>query len=125
MDILSREDLTKIISVFYEKLLSDSLMLPFFEEMRTKNSLEKHLEVLVDFWQDVVFDTSTYTNNTLQKHLAINTFMKFERAHFTRWISYFLETIDERFTGVNAEKMKARARSIATVMQIKMNLYEK
>ena len=124
-DISSREDIYLIISEFYKKLLSDDLMLPFFEEIIAKNSLEHHLEIIADFWQDIVFDSSIYKNNTMQKHLDKNVFVKFERVHFTRWISYFFETIDALFTGVNTDKIKARATSIATVMQLKMNLYKK
>lgn len=124
-DISSREDIYLIISEFYKKLLSDDLMLPFFEEIIAENSLEHHLEIITDFWQDIVFDSSIYKNNTMQKHLDKNVFVKFERVHFTRWISYFFETIDALFTGVNTDKIKARATSIATVMQLKMNLYKK
>jgi len=124
-DISSREDIYLIISEFYKKLLSDDLMLPFFEEIIAENSLENHLEIITDFWQDIVFDSSICKNNTMQKHLDKNAFVKFERVHFTRWISYFFETIDALFTGVNTDKIKARATSIATVMQLKMNLYKK
>lgn len=124
-DISSREDIYLIISEFYKKLLSDDLMLPFFEEIIAENSLEHHLEIITDFWQDIVFDSSIYKNNTMQKHLDKNVFVKFERVHFTRWISYFFETIDALFTGLNTDKIKARATSIATVMQLKMNLYKK
>lgn len=49
--------------------------------------------------------------------------MTFTKDHFTIWVSYFNETITTFFEGENAEKMKTRALSIATLMQLKMNLY--
>lgn len=122
-DISSRNDIKFIIVSFYGKLLSDENMLPFFKEFSEENLLEKHLEVITDFWEDVLFDSQQYKTNLLQKHKNIHSFSPFKFVHFTIWMSYFLETIDNNFSGINSEKMKNRANSIATVMQIKMNLY--
>ena len=110
---------------FYELLLTDKKMLPFFEDIVTQNHLEDHLEVISDFWNDILFDTTTYKNNTMQKHLDKNAFVKFEKAHFEIWTSYLFQTIDTYFEGETSERMKNRATSIATVMQLKMNLYSK
>lgn len=124
-DISSRKDIKFIITIFYDLLLVDKKMIPFFEDIVAKNQLEHHLEIITDFWSDVLFDTITYHNNVMQKHLDKNTFVKFGKEHFTIWVSYFIETITAFFEGKNAEKMKTRAQSIATVMQLKMNLYNK
>lgn len=123
-DISSRKDLKFIITKFYELLLVDKKMIPFFEDIVAQNHLEEHLEIITDFWNDILFDTTTYKNNTMQKHLDKNTFVKFETAHFTIWTSYLFETIDANFDGTIAHNMKNRARSIGTVMQLKMGLYK-
>ena len=123
-DISSRKDIKQIMTTFYEFLLADETMLPFFEEIIQKNELEHHLEIITDFWNDIVFNTNEYQQNVMQKHLQKNAFIRFKKEHFTSWVSYFFKTIDASFTGENSEKMKARAQSIATVMQLKMNLYE-
>ncbi|MDD7913372.1 hypothetical protein [Polaribacter ponticola] len=60
----------------------------------------------------------------MQKHLNKNAFVNFKKEHFTIWMSYFFEVIDKDFEGINALKMKNRANSIATVMQLKMNIYK-
>jgi hemoglobin len=124
-DIASRKDIKLIITKFYDLLLVDEKMIPFFEEIVEKNQLEHHLEIITDFWNDILFDTITYENNVMQKHLTKNAFVAFKKEHFTIWVSYFSETIDNLFKGSNSERMKARAQSIATIMQLKMNLYQK
>ncbi|WP_298780333.1 group III truncated hemoglobin [uncultured Polaribacter sp.] len=122
-DINSRKDIKLIISKFYDKLLVDEKMNPFFEEIVTQNQLEHHLEIISDFWNDIIFDTMSYQSNVMQKHLHKNSFLNFTKEHFTIWISYFFDTIDTSFIGENSEMMKSRAQSIATVMQLKMNIY--
>ena len=63
-------------------------------------------------------------NNVLQKHIDKNMFIKFEKTHFSIWLDYLLSTVDENFTGLKSDLLKNRAQSIATVMQLKMNLYK-
>ncbi len=125
LDISSRQDIKFIITKFYDLLLNDKKMLPFFKDILTHNHLEEHLEIITDFWNDILFDTNTYANNVMQKHLDKNAFVTFKKEHFTIWISYLFETIDANFHGENAHNMKSRARSIATVMELKMNIYKK
>lgn len=122
-DISCRKDIKQIISKFYEKLLVDEKMIPFFSDIVIENQLEHHLEVITDFWNDIIFDTISYSNNVMKKHLDKNVFVTFKKEHFTLWVSYFLETIDAYFVGENSERMKTRAQSIATVMQLKLNLF--
>lgn len=123
VDICSREDIKLIITKFYDKLLADENMRPFFKEIVANHQLEHHLEIITDFWNDILFDTIDYQNNVMQKHLQKHTFIKFTKAHFACWISYFFQVIDTFFNGEKAEIMKNRASSIATVMQLKLNLY--
>ncbi|QTD37322.1 group III truncated hemoglobin [Polaribacter batillariae] len=68
-DISNRKDILFIITKFYDKLLADETMFPFFEDIVAENHLKEHLEVISDFWNDLLFYTSTYKNNTMQKHL--------------------------------------------------------
>ena len=121
-DISSQKDIKLIVTKFYELLLSDEKMIPFFEDIVAKNHLKEHLDVITDFWNDILFDTNTYSNNVMKKHVDKNVFVKFKKEHFTIWISYFFKTIDTYFEGKKAHKMKNRARSIATVMELKMGV---
>ena len=123
-DISSRKDIKFIITKFYDLLLSDQKMIPFFEEIVAQNHLEEHLEDISDFWNDILFDTISYANNVMKKHVDKNVFVTFKKEHFTIWISYFFETIDANFDGEKAHNMKNRARSIATVMELKLGVYQ-
>ena len=123
-DISTKADIKLIISKFYDLLLVDKKMIPFFEDILVEDQLEHHLNVIIDFWNDIIFDTITYHNNVMQKHLNKNAFVNFKKEHFTIWMSYFFEVIDNNFKGINAHKMKNRANSIATVMQLKMNIFK-
>lgn len=123
LEIKSREDIKFIITHFYDKLLNDELMRPFFQEFLLEDTLEEHLEVITSFWEDILFDTTKYHQNVLKKHMDKNRFIKFKKEHFNLWLSYFNETIDANFLGLNAELMKNRAISISTVMQLKMDVF--
>lgn len=123
-DISSREDIKLIIEKFYDLLLEDKKMLPFFKEIVQQNHLKKHISDIADFWSDVLFDTNSYKNNVMQKHVAKHTFMAFKKEHFIIWTSYFFKSINTKFNGEKAELMKNRATSIATVMQLKLEIYQ-
>ncbi|WP_298766024.1 group III truncated hemoglobin [uncultured Polaribacter sp.] len=123
-DIANQKDILTIITNFYNLLLADKQMFPFFKDIVQANQLQTHLEIISDFWNDILFDTTSYQNNTMQKHLDKNTFIAFTKEHFSIWTSYLFQTINKDFNGVIAERMKNRALSIATVMQLKMNLYK-
>lgn len=123
-DISSRDDIHFIITEFYKELTSDSEMLPFFEEILQQNHLEQHIDVIADFWQDILLHTNTYKNNVLQKHLDFDKKVAFKKEHFTKWLLFLTTTIDTSFEGQTAQNMKDRANSIAMVMQVKFKLYD-
>ena len=123
-DISSRNDIHFIITEFYKKLIADENMLPFFEAIVKEKHLEAHIETITDFWQDLLFHTSAYGENVMQKHLDFNKKVVFKKEHFTTWLSYLTTTIEVSFDGQNAQNMKDRAASIAMVMQVKMRLYD-
>lgn len=119
-DIKTREDLYLLMSEFYKKLLGNEQISFIFTEI-AKIDLEPHLIELVDFWEQILFDTGSYRKNVLRIHTDLNLKIKLSEQHFTIWLNYFQNTIDENFSGQIAEDMKTRALSIATVMKIKMS----
>ena len=119
-DIENRTDIYKVVSAFYDKLFEDELMHPFFESFKEQKLLETHLQVLVDFWDGILFDSGTYRKNAIQPHIEMNKKLPFTDLHFKQWIFLFSMSIDDNFKGVVSETAKSRAQSIATVMQIKM-----
>jgi hemoglobin len=118
-DIENREDLLKLVTSFYEKLLADASISYIFTDV-AKIDLDHHLPVLVDFWDMVLFQHDTYRKNALQPHMNLSQQTPFTPEHFKTWLTYFKSTVDELFEGEKAFQIKERATSIATVMQIKI-----
>jgi hemoglobin len=119
-DIGNREDLGLVLKRFYEKVFSDRVIGHFFTIVVPLN-LDTHLPVITDFWEAVLFDTRGYRKNVMEVHGHIHALSSIEKTHLDQWVSLFTSTIDECFAGEKAELMKQRARSIATLMDIKLN----
>lgn len=118
-DIESRDDLLTLLGKFYEGLLKDESISYIFTDI-AKVDMQEHIPVIVDFWDMVLFEASTYKKNAIHPHLILNQKLKFEKHHFDTWLRHFNETVDELFKGNVAFMAKQKAKSIATIMQIKM-----
>ena len=119
-DIQNREDLLLLVTRFYEKLLGDKSISFLFTDV-AKTDLGHHLPVLVDFWDNILFQSDTYRKNAMQPHLDLHQQSPLSNEHFMTWLRYFKESVDELFEGEKAFLAKERATSIATVMQIKIS----
>ena len=118
-DIENREDIVLMVNSFYEKVNKDELISHFFSTVIDVN-WEKHLPVMYNFWENIIFGSPVYEGNPMKPHIALNQKSPMEARHFERWLELFLGTVDELFSGDRAEFTKQRAISIATVMQIKL-----
>jgi hemoglobin len=119
-DIENRDDIYLLVEMFYERLLNDDVMHHFFEDFTNPDHLEKHLQILVNFWDNILFYSGTYKKNAMQPHIELQSKKPFKKEHFQQWLLHFENTIDDHFVGENAQAAKSRAISIATVMQIKI-----
>lgn len=118
-DIQNREDLLLLVTRFYDKLLADETISYLFTDI-AKIDLSHHLPVLVDFWDTILFQSNVYEKNAMQPHLLLHKKSPLSENHFTTWLNYFKQTVDELFDGEIAFLAKERAQSIATVMRIKI-----
>ena len=119
-DISNREDLLKLLTLFYNKLLADRSIGYLFTDV-AKIDLHHHLDILVNFWDSVLFQNDVYRKNAMQPHLLLHQKSPLQEHHFQTWLGYFNETVNELFEGEKAFLAKERALSIATVMQIKIS----
>lgn len=117
-DITTRTDLETLMEQFYRKAFADDLIGHYFTEV-VKVNLEKHIPVIVDFWESVLFDQGGYQGNVMQVHQHLHQLSAFRDEHFQRWVTLFKQTVDELFAGDASEKLKQRAESIAMVMRLK------
>ena len=104
---------------FYNILLQDLAMAHIFNDV-AHIDLKAHLPHIVSFWEGVVLNTGDYRKNVMQVHINLNDKVPLSKERFDKWLDVFFGTVDSLFAGPNAEKIKTRALSIATVMQVKM-----
>lgn len=118
-DIERRQDIDWVMRQFYTRLLADDRIAYLFTEVARIN-LEEHLPHLGHFWESILFDHNDYAKNVMQIHADLHRRSPLSPEHFEIWLGYLHETIDSRFTGERAQKMKDRARGIAYVMKAKV-----
>ncbi|AEH02028.1 group III truncated hemoglobin [Lacinutrix sp. 5H-3-7-4] len=124
IDINSREDIYLLVSSFYSKVRKDNLLGPVFNNII--EDWESHLEHLTTFWESSLFMSrkleTKYQGNPLQVHIDVDkaSNSKITQTHFGIWLQYWLQTIDELFTGEIAENAKRRAQKMSTFMYMKI-----
>lgn len=99
--IETRTDIEFLINVFYDKVVKDDVLSPFFKHL----NFDKHLPKMNDFWEFVLLDKAGYKTDVTQKHAH----MPLKQEHFDRWLALFNETVDAHFEGEKAELAKQRA----------------
>lgn len=119
-DIKTNEDLTKLVTTFYEVAKVDPLIGTFFTEVVQVN-WEKHIPLIVSFWDSSLFGTTGYTGNMIEGHKHIHEIKKMEVQHFDRWFLLWEKNIRKHFEGPKAEEAIDRGRNIAQVLQYKLN----
>lgn len=132
-DIETRADIDHLMVDFYSAAMSDEKIGYLFTKVANLD-LEKHLPVIGDFWETLLFGTGKYQKhgrNPLQVHAEIHQKSPLLLGHFERWQEIFGECVDRAFTGERANFIKQRAGMIANRMLIYVSevpsefLYEK
>jgi hemoglobin len=107
------EDIHQLVSAFYNKVLQDELLAPFFKQL----DFARHLPKMEQFWRFALLSEAGYTTNVTEKHLQ----MPLQKVHFDRWQLLFYQTIDELFEGELAAQAKQKAALISWTINSKMN----
>ena len=123
-DIENRADIIVFVDAFYGCLLEDPLLRSIFLDVARIN-LADHLPVIYDFWETVLFQTGAYRGDTLEKHLELHMERALEKKHFERWLQLFSKSLNALFEGDKTEEARQKARSIATVMKVKIDELER
>jgi len=111
-DIINEKDIELLVNNFYNKLLLDELMAPHFHGLDLKN----HIPRIISFWEMVLLDKPGYKTNVFDKHSQL----QINQKHFDRWVELFSETVDEFFSGENANLAKQRAAILGYTFGSKM-----
>ncbi len=119
-DITGRADIERFVNAFYEKVRGDDLLGFIFNDV-AKTDWSAHLPKMYAFWETMLFRNSGYTGNPLAAHARIVPLTAMGRPQFDRWLAVFTATVDETFTGENAERIKNAAADMANVIHAKIN----
>lgn len=118
-DITSREDILRLLKLFYEKAIKDETIGIIFTDI-IPIDWDHHIPLIADFWETILLDNPVYSGNPMLKHIDINKIYPLKKIHFDTWLQLFDETVDENFTGKVAGLAKKRAHGIAGIMQLKV-----
>jgi len=116
-DILNRADIALLVKSFYDFVRKSEAIGYIFNDV-AKVDWDNHLPIMFDFWENVLFHTGSYSRNPIRVHSDLNMLTPLKREHFEEWLRLWHRTVNELYEGPNAERIKQRASSIATVMQV-------
>ena len=119
-EIITPEDIKRLVNAFYEEIRQDELLAPIFNE-RIEDRWPQHLEKMYAFWQTVLLDEHTYLGSPFPPHarLPVN------HSHFQRWMKLFIQIVDTLFQGEKAYEAKWRAGKMAELFESKIQYYKK
>ncbi len=111
-DIATKEHISALVDTFYQRVVEDDLLAPFFKHL----DFDKHLPKMKHFWAFALLDEPGYTTNVTDVHLK----MRINKTHFDRWVALFSETVDAMYLGKKAQEAKQRAALIGWTLAEKM-----
>ncbi|ARA93784.1 hypothetical protein AWN76_011810 [Rhodothermaceae bacterium RA] len=114
-DIQTEDDIRRLVEAFYGDITDDPTLGRFFDGV----DLDRHRPRLVAFWSSIAFQSGTYRGRPFDAHVRLQGLAPH---HFEAWLRRFHRTVDERFEGPTAERVKRTAEQIATLFQIKLGL---
>ena len=118
-EIISLDDIKKLVDTFYGNVRKDELIGPIFDE-RIQDRWPQHLEKMYTFWQTILLEERTYFGSPFPPHANLPIFHN----HFKRWMELFTQTIDELFIGHIAEDAKWRAGKMAELFESKIEYFK-
>ncbi|WDF57780.1 group III truncated hemoglobin [Flavobacterium sp. KACC 22758] len=118
-DIKNKEDIKVLVDAFYHKIQTDETIGYLFTKIAVVN-WEKHLPIMYDFWDNILFHTGNFDGNPMMKHRILNEKSTLYEAHFKHWTTLWSTTVDDLFEGEKADEVKIRAKNIAKAMMNKV-----
>ncbi len=118
-DISNSEDISFLVHAFYDKVLKDDLIGPFFTKVANVN-WDEHLPHMIQFWETVLLGKATFEGWPMRTHLMLNKKEPMKVEHFERWTAMWFSIIDENFEGEIATEAKNRAKIMKDLILFKI-----
>lgn len=109
------EDLHDLLVTFYDTIAADELLAPYFALV----DMSRHIPRIADFWSTLLYHSGRYSGNAFRPHMEMP---GLTARHFARWVATLEATVDARFAGPAAERMKALGHRIAYSMQLRLGI---
>jgi hemoglobin len=103
--------------------MQDELLSPVFKQQNF--NLEAHLPVMVSFWEGILLDIHSYKGNPVMVHQQMNAMSPLLPLHFQRWLSVWSATAYALFAGARTEEAVSRAKTIASIIEARLNTTRK
>lgn len=110
----------QFVEAFYARLLRDEQLAPIFIDVANID-LAKHLPLICSYWEKLLLGEGDYRRHTMNIHRALHSKRPLTAADFTRWLHFFITSVDESFAGPRAERAKQTASYIAANMNKSLN----
>jgi hemoglobin len=119
-DVENRDDLEKLVRIFYDKVRKDTEIGPIFNSIIT--DWESHLQKIINFWEQHTFGVQKYKGDPIEAHNQVDERMNYGiTAHnFGTWLFYWINTLDDLFEGSNVDLLKFKARKMQTIFFMNM-----
>ena len=113
---LTREDVERLVDVFYDKVQADPILGPIFNP--AVHDWREHKATLVKFWSSVALGTREYRGNPMAAHRP----HPIMDEHFGHWLALWRQTAHEVMGEAQAEAMYAYAQRIARSLKLGLGL---
>jgi hemoglobin len=87
------------VDTFYHRAGEDDLLGPIFSKIADSDS---HRELLYKYWESALLSGAADSREQFPRHIE----RMFSSQHFIRWLTLFLNTIDNLYEGEMAAKAK-------------------
>ena len=122
-ELKTRADIEYLIDTFYKKVVADDSIGSFFTEV-VKLDWNKHIPIMIDFWESVLFGGYKYKGNPMSVHMELNNKEALKPEHFERWLDLWETTIKNNFSGKKATKAIQKAKTVSGVMMMRIKQSE-
>jgi hemoglobin len=115
-DLDSRKRIERFVDLFYERMLEDDQLAPIFVDV-AEVDLSQHLPHIKNYWSKLLLGDPSYQRHTMNIHRQLHSKRALKSSDFDRWVATFVATVDLNFAGINADRAKRVAHTIAENMQ--------
>ena len=121
-DLDSPEHIRLFIESFYDKVLVDDVLAHIFHDVANID-IKVHIPIIIQYWQKLLLGDKQYQRHTMNIHRDVHRKFPFTETEFDRWLSLFVQTATNEFSGPKTNKAVKIASSIAANMHESLYKY--